>query len=59
MPENDIYVSIPLDTMKTLLEIVHDYPLLMAEVKALSRRLDGCYSLTSECIQKIGDLSRR
>lgn len=59
MAEKDIYVSLPVDVLKSLLEIVREYPNLASEVKALSRRLDGCYALTSECIQKIGDLSRR
>lgn len=55
---SDIFVTIPLDTLKTLLQIVEDYPKLMSEVKMLSRRIDGCYALSSQAIEKIADLRR-
>lgn len=54
----DAFITIPLDTLKTLLDIAEDYPKLMDEVKVLSRRLDGCYALASQAIEKIADIRR-
>lgn len=54
-----ISVNFPLEDIIALRGLVQNYSNLSEEVKALSRRLDGCYAVLSECMQKIGDLSRR
>lgn len=54
-----IFIALPLDDIIALRGFLKEFPLICDEVKVLSRRLDGCYSLQSECMQKIGDLSRR
>lgn len=61
MPESNknIFVSLPLDDIIALRRLVDNYSQLSEEVKCLSRRLDGCYAIQSECMQKLGDLSRR
>lgn len=60
MPDsNSVFVTLPLDDIIALRGLLKEFPMICDEVKALSRRLDGCYSLQAECMQKIGDLSRR
>lgn len=60
MPDSkNIFVSLPLDEIIALRRLVEQYSDLVDEVKSISRRLDGCYAIQSECMQKLGDLSRR
>lgn len=56
---NNISVSLLLDEINALRRLVENYSQLSDEVKCLARRLDGCYAIQSECMQKLGDLSRR